>query len=99
MHELAARLEDQFRNRYVGRRMEVLWETEESFGDDRRWSGLTGNYLRVVTETSATVDLHNQVTSANLLGAYPGALYGQTEQSHSWPPDEVGSTLYEANQA
>ena len=49
-----------FRQRYLGRTMDVLWE-EKSGG---RWSGLTGNYIRVLTESDA--DLTNRLAPACL---------------------------------
>jgi len=39
----------------------VLWETRE--GDT--WSGLTGSYIRVATESTRV--LHNHVTTVRLL--------------------------------
>ncbi|NKB89977.1 MAG: tRNA (N(6)-L-threonylcarbamoyladenosine(37)-C(2))-methylthiotransferase MtaB [Acidobacteria bacterium] len=96
MHELGADLEERYRHDFIGRRMDVLWETEEQFGDDLRWSGLTGNYLRVLTETAPEVDLSNQVTPTKLRGRLPGALYGHTD--HSRPPSfEHGDLTMEGN--
>jgi threonylcarbamoyladenosine tRNA methylthiotransferase MtaB len=76
MHELGAELEARFRARFIGRTVPVLWESDEPRPDGVRWSGLTGNYLRVVTHTGEAVDLANRVTDATLLGVLPGALLG-----------------------
>lgn len=81
MHELGAGLEEAYRRRWLGRTCEVLWESAEPFGDGLRWSGLTGNYLRVVTETGDAEDLANRVVAAELTGPLPGALYGVTPVS------------------
>ena len=58
-----------FRQRFVGRTFDVLWEQESSgpFGraQDRRWQGLTPNYIRVYT--SADCDLTNSVLPTRLL--------------------------------
>ena len=50
-HELGERLMTAFHQSFVGRRLEALWEDAEDLGHARRWSGLTGNYIRVLTET------------------------------------------------
>jgi threonylcarbamoyladenosine tRNA methylthiotransferase MtaB len=76
MHDLGERLASVFRRRFVGRTMDVLWEDAERFGDRRRWSGLTGNYIRVLTETAAEIDLGNTVTPVRLDDCVPGAAIG-----------------------
>jgi threonylcarbamoyladenosine tRNA methylthiotransferase MtaB len=75
MHELGARLERDFRRGFVGRTMDVLWETGEPHGDGLLWSGLTDNYLRV----SAPGDpgQRNVVTPVRLVADTPGGLVGQ----------------------
>jgi hypothetical protein len=47
------------------------------------WSGLTGNYLRIVTRTPLSVDLGNKVLPARLIGEIPGGLLAETAYSHS----------------
>ena len=58
-----------FRKRFLGRTFDVLWEQESGgpFGpaQDRRWQGLTPNYIRVYT--SADCDLTNKVVPTRLL--------------------------------
>ncbi len=76
-HELGARLERAFRSRHLGRTMEVLWEESEPHGAALRWSGLTGNYLRVVTDTPEGTDLANRVTAVRLREILPGAILGE----------------------
>jgi len=73
-HKLGARLERSFQSRFLGRTMEVLWEEAEPHGALLRWSGLTGNYLRVVTDTAEDIDLANQTTEVILSEALPGAI-------------------------
>jgi threonylcarbamoyladenosine tRNA methylthiotransferase MtaB len=77
MHTLNARLEDSFRRRFVGREMSVLWESSEPYGFGLQWSGLTGNYLRVVTQTPSGTNLRNQVIPTALVDTAPAALWGQ----------------------
>ena len=77
MHDVGCRLEADFRRRFVGRPAAVLWEESEPFGDGLRWSGLTDNYLRVVTETAIGVDLGNTVTDTEMVAALPGGLLGR----------------------
>ncbi len=72
LRELGAEQASRFRQRFVGRKMEVLWEQRQR---DGLWSGLTDNYLRVVT--TATVDLRNRITATRLLTAQNGHLVGE----------------------
>ncbi|MEX1310518.1 MAG: tRNA (N(6)-L-threonylcarbamoyladenosine(37)-C(2))-methylthiotransferase MtaB [Candidatus Sulfomarinibacteraceae bacterium] len=76
MHDLGERLASEFHHRFVGRRLDVLWEDAEEIGDQRRWSGLTGNYIRVLTEAPADVDLGNTITPVDLEACVPGAVIG-----------------------
>ncbi|MFQ5408806.1 MAG: hypothetical protein ACE5FI_10365, partial [Anaerolineales bacterium] len=76
MHALGAQLERSFQNRFLGRTLPVLWEHCEELGDGKRWSGLTDNYLRVVIDTCANVDLQNSVLEAQLVEALPGMMVG-----------------------
>lgn len=77
MHTLNAHLEETFRRKFVDRVMPVLWESNEPYGFGLQWSGLTGNYLRVVAQTNSGVDLHNQVIETELVDTIPAALRGQ----------------------
>ena len=77
MHALGAACEGRFKERFIGRTVPVLWESAEPRPDCVRWSGLTGNYLRVVTETGEEVDLANKVTETTLIGELPGAVLGE----------------------
>jgi hypothetical protein len=70
-------LEEKFRRGFVGRKMAVLWETSEPYGFGLQWSGLTGNYLRVVTQTDGETDLRNRVIETELVDTVPAALMGQ----------------------
>lgn len=77
LHALNADLERAFRQKFIGRTMPVLWESSEPFGFGRRWSGLTGNYLRVVTQTGPNDDLRNKIIETGLVDTAPAALLGQ----------------------
>jgi threonylcarbamoyladenosine tRNA methylthiotransferase MtaB len=77
MHTLNAHLEEQFRRRFIGRTMPILWESSEPYGFGLQWSGLTGNYLRVVTQTGNQTDLHNRVIETELVETIPAALVGR----------------------
>jgi threonylcarbamoyladenosine tRNA methylthiotransferase MtaB len=61
----------QFRLRFVGRTMPVLWETRRP---DGRWSGLTDNYMRVYVDSE--LDLANTIREVHLLGLKRGGLCG-----------------------
>ncbi|HMQ53037.1 MAG TPA: tRNA (N(6)-L-threonylcarbamoyladenosine(37)-C(2))-methylthiotransferase MtaB [Anaerolineae bacterium] len=101
MHELNSRLEDDFRRRFVGRTMPVLWESSEPYGFGRQWSGLTGNYLRVVTQTPTGLDLRNLVIETDLIDTAPASLLGRLPESFqpaglTLPLLEVGAEKAEA---
>jgi hypothetical protein len=93
MHALNARLEEDFRGKFVGRTMPVLWETSEPYGFGLQWSGLTGNYLRVVTQTGLETDLRNQVIEMELVGTVPAALQGQLPPPWARLPVDIGIEL------
>ena len=81
-----------FRQRFVGRTFDVLWEQESSwpFGrasfvpqdrQDRRWQGLTPNYIRVYT--SADCDLTNSVLPTRLLRVEGDETMGELAAAHA----------------
>jgi threonylcarbamoyladenosine tRNA methylthiotransferase MtaB len=76
LHELGQRLMSDHHRKFIGRRLDVLWEGAENHGDALRWSGLTGNYIRVLTETANDADLTNQVTDVVVETCVPGAVLG-----------------------
>jgi len=88
MHALNAKLEETFRHKFVGRTMPVLWESEEPYGFGLQWSGLTGNYLRVVTQTRSEVNLRNQVVDTSLVVLAPAAIQGQLPSALTATPAE-----------
>jgi threonylcarbamoyladenosine tRNA methylthiotransferase MtaB len=76
MHELNDRLEHGFRRRFVGRTMDVLWETCQPGRDGSlEWDGLTDNYLRVLAPGGT--GLHNVVTPVRLVADGPQGLVGE----------------------
>lgn len=68
----AARAALEFRMRFVGQTMDVLWEQRRK---DGRWAGLTDNYLRVYTE--AVQDLQNRISPTVLKEPVEGGLWGR----------------------
>jgi threonylcarbamoyladenosine tRNA methylthiotransferase MtaB len=72
MRGLAAGQALRFRQRFVGREMTVLWEQRRS---DGLWTGLTDNYLRVVTPGRG--DWHNCLTLTRLHAVQNGCLVGE----------------------
>ena len=76
MLELARENSQRFWQEFVGRKMEVLWESRCK--DDRQaWSGLTDNYIRVMT--SSELNLGNTITSTKLVGLVKGGMCGEVE--------------------
>lgn len=61
-----------FYQRYVGRTVEVLFETKD---DTERWTGLAGNYMRVAVP--AGDDLANRLAPAVIEGAMDGLAVGR----------------------
>jgi threonylcarbamoyladenosine tRNA methylthiotransferase MtaB len=60
-----------FHGRFLGRTMDVLWES----GVAGRWSGLTDNYIRV--EAASHQNLHNLILPVRLCGVTEDGLYGE----------------------
>ena len=81
MQALGAVYEAAFKARFIGRTVPVLWESAEPRPECVRWSGLTGNYIRVVAETGKDIDLTNKVTETTLVGEFPGAVFGEAQIS------------------
>ncbi|MCS7260448.1 MAG: tRNA (N(6)-L-threonylcarbamoyladenosine(37)-C(2))-methylthiotransferase MtaB [Anaerolineae bacterium] len=82
MHALGIKLERAFRRQFIGRTMEVLWETAQTTNQSSQlWTGLTGNYLRVTAWS--TEDLYNTITPTRLIAETEDGLYGEVECSRS----------------
>jgi threonylcarbamoyladenosine tRNA methylthiotransferase MtaB len=79
MQALSALCEAGFKARFIGWTVPVLWESAEPRPECIRWSGLTGNYIRVVTETDKDVNLANEVTETKLISELPGAVLGEAQ--------------------
>ncbi len=80
MRELDARCGRAVRRAHLGQIRPVLWEGEgrETLTPETRvWTGLTDNYLRVLVEAPADVDLHNQITPVRLSRLEGDALWGE----------------------
>jgi hypothetical protein len=61
----------------VGRTLQVLWEGQAN----GRWNGLTGNYIRV--ETNSEADLHNRITPVQLTRMTGDGLLGELSANTS----------------
>jgi threonylcarbamoyladenosine tRNA methylthiotransferase MtaB len=77
MRRVAFASQRAFQQRFLGRRMGVLWESARDSASGRTWSGLTGNYLRVYA--TSVEDLHNRTTPVRLVALVNGGLQGQLE--------------------
>ncbi len=73
-HAVGARLEHAFRSSFVGRTMDVLWETCELDGDSVLLKGLTNNYLRV--SAAGGPDLRNSIAPVRMVTDTSGGLTG-----------------------
>ena len=76
MRALFAEMTHQYQSTYLGKTVEVLWESGEQMPDGR-WlvKGLTGNYLRIATK--ATRDLANQITQTKIIAFSEHGLNGE----------------------
>ena len=72
MMALGKRSARQFRSRFLGRTMMVLWEDDSGEG---LWSGHTANYLRVYAQSDK--NLANQMLAAKLVEEYADGLMGE----------------------
>lgn len=68
-----------YREKFVGQKIDVLWESIEPNGDET-WNltGLTDNYLRV--QSAASQPIWNQITPAQLIGIENNTLLGKITQ-------------------
>ncbi len=71
MRALGAEERRRFRESFVGRELEVLWEKRRG---DGRWTGWSDNYIRVVGPEDP--DLYNQITPTRLWAVDETALKG-----------------------
>jgi threonylcarbamoyladenosine tRNA methylthiotransferase MtaB len=71
MLELAHRSSCSFREQFVGRRMNVLWEGNR----DGIWFGLTENYMRIFLPSYECLD--NQVLATKVVSQRDGILMGE----------------------
>jgi len=71
MRAIAQQSAHKFQHRFLGRTMDVLWET----GKANRWKGLTDNYIRV--EVTSAQALNNLILPARLLELTSEGLRGE----------------------
>ncbi|MFC1866438.1 tRNA (N(6)-L-threonylcarbamoyladenosine(37)-C(2))-methylthiotransferase MtaB [Chloroflexota bacterium] len=74
MMALAEESATNFRRRFLGRVMPVLWEQKKK----SIWSGLTDNYIRVYT--GAKEDLNNRITRIKLEKLYKDGVWGVRQE-------------------
>jgi threonylcarbamoyladenosine tRNA methylthiotransferase MtaB len=74
MLELSQSSRRRFREQFVGQTMTVLWEKEASPGSGI-YSGLTGNYIRVLARSEKHLD--NEVTPVKLVGFRNQEMWGE----------------------
>ncbi len=71
MLALAEESAGDFRKRFMGRTMPVLWEQKTN----NIWSGLSANYIRVYTKSNE--DLSNKITEVKLEKLYKDGVWGK----------------------
>jgi threonylcarbamoyladenosine tRNA methylthiotransferase MtaB len=81
MRAAAAAGSQAFHEQFVGRVMDVLWESPHPGPEGTVWSGLTGNYIRVRTTTAR--DIGNCLLSTRLVALDKGGVWGEIEDQKS----------------
>jgi threonylcarbamoyladenosine tRNA methylthiotransferase MtaB len=74
MLALAKESAQNFRQRFLGKTMPVLWEKQT----DGVWSGLTDNYIRVYTKSDK--DLTNRLLPTKLVNIGEGGVWGEMQE-------------------
>jgi len=74
MLELSRSSQRKFCEQFLGQTMPVLWEKETQPGSGT-YSGLTGNYIRVLAHSEKTLD--NEITSVKLVGLHNKGMWGE----------------------
>ncbi len=77
MRAVAAAASQAFRRQFIGRTMEVLWESSRPGESGPVWSGLTDNYLRVYAGSFAK--LSGTLTLTRLVALAGDGLWGEIE--------------------
>ena len=75
IRKTASTSQQAFSQSYIGRTLDVLWEAEKERREGTFWSGLTDNYLRVYTRSSA--DLSNRLVPTRLVATAGNDLLGE----------------------
>ncbi|MFK7801398.1 MAG: tRNA (N(6)-L-threonylcarbamoyladenosine(37)-C(2))-methylthiotransferase MtaB [Anaerolineae bacterium] len=75
MLDLGRQMGKNYHNRFIGRKLDVLWEqVHGADGKGLRWSGYSGNYIRVQAQGPA--DLMNTVTTVEITAAEHDGISG-----------------------
>ncbi len=74
LRAMGERLSRAYRRRFIGRKLDVLWERRNAAG---LWRGLSDTYLEVVAQVEA--DLHNRITAVQITGERGDVLVGVPE--------------------
>ncbi len=77
LRAVASSSQSAFSQSFVGRTLDVLWESYREGGDGPVWSGLTDNYLRVHTRSSAS--LANRLLPTRMVTLSGNNLVGELE--------------------
>ncbi len=79
MREVAAASSRAFRRRFLGRKVEVLWESKRPGDGGALWRGLSDHYLRVEAPAPLDRDLGNSFGRVRIEGLTRDGVYGQME--------------------
>ncbi len=79
MRDVAADSSRAFRRRFLGRRVEVLWESRRPGNEGPMWRGLSDHYLRVEAPGPPDQKLGNSFGRVRIQGLTRDGLHGQME--------------------
>ena len=81
MRDVISKSEIEYKKKFVGRKVSVLWEKTEKLGNgDFLLSGLTGNYLRV--NAIANEDLQNKISNVYINEIKATQFFGKITSDH-----------------
>ena len=76
MQNVGKRSQDKFVKSFIGRKLDVLWESSSKHDDSLIWSGLTTNYMRAYMHTDFKQNLRNRITTIRMTESYEKGLLG-----------------------
>lgn len=74
MQAVADKCQTAFAEGFIGRRLDVLWESQTNHSGAPAWEGYTDNYIRVIA--SGDAQMHNRISPVRLIETTEGGAVG-----------------------